>query len=519
MKKLIEMQCPPIQLGELNTPAAIAYLEFIIDFLKTPLEMNQDLSTYAQAALYAISFLSAEDPSRLHYQVARETLREAGGEELEREERARDLLARELVKECQQLSSNFQFSQENKISISQDKLFTPEGRLYLDEIFSGHIAKIGPHGKTLSEALLTASKTWHQAYLEDQKALPLFRLWVDLDIPPYYCRFLKLLAEILWKDRVESKYQRNQKHLPALTQSVQRPVTRFLSSRSEVLRDNGKITVIYDGKKVAESTLIDPKLESILLKGIESLGTIYHHKLLRYQCKTGYENWIQEKVDPRALRFERGETEIAEILGFKFKEAPKIIKSILHVQAYMTFYFDDGSFGNLIALKQFRSPNTNREEGLEIILGTQLMPYYTFQTDRRSRLLVPLPDLPPLVSAPQYHAGQALLQMLIMEEFTKESIELATRGSIEISEEKWDEFLKQSALPSSVFKKARSKWLLDEEESPSFLVEVAKNRFTFGRHFHKEFRFLKSQGLMRKDRQKQGQVSVRKRRMNYISAS
>jgi hypothetical protein len=514
MNKLIEIHGPPSQFGELNSPAAIAYLEFVIEFLRTPLEKNQDLSTYFRAAVYSISFLSSEDPSRFHYQVAREILREAGGADLEREEKARDLLVRELFKECQKLASHFLPIQDSKIEIAEEKIFTSGGRLCLDELFSQHIARIGPHGKKLGEALLAASEIWRQAYLKDQNALALFRLWVDFDIPPYYCRYLKLLAEILWKDRVESQFQKNQKHPPALTQSVQRPITRLLSSRAEILENNGKTTVFYEGKTIADIALIDPLLSPLMSRGIESLDSIYHHKLLRYECKTGYENWIDGHADPRLLRFERGETEIAEILGFKFKEAPKIIKSLLQAQAHMTFYFDDASQGNLISLREFRSPNTNREEGLEIVLGTQLMPYYTFQTDRRGRLLVPLPDLPPLVSAPQYHAGQALLQMLIMDEFSQKSIELATRGNIEIIQEKWDDFLKQTALPPSVFKKVRSRWLADGDDGPKFLAEVEKNRYTLGEHYGKEYKFLRSQGLMRKNRQQQGQVSVRKRLMS-----
>lgn len=262
---------------------------------------------------------------------------------------------------------------------------------------------------------------------------------------------------------------------------------------------------------MAEVAAIDPKLMPLITKGTQYLNSIYHHKLLRYECKTGFENWVQGRADPRVIRFERGETEIAEILGFRFKDAPSILKSLLHAQAHMNFYFDDGSRGNLIVLREFRSRITNREEGLEIVLGTQLMPYYTFHTDRRGRLLVPVPDLPPLVSAPQYHAGQALLQMLIMEEFTNQSIDLATIGSIEITDDRWMAFLQQSGLPPTVFKQALSRWLVDGEDGPRFLIEVEPHRYVFGEKYAKEHNFLRSQGLMRKDRQAQGRISARTR--------
>jgi hypothetical protein len=499
-----------------------SYLEFIQAFLKRSRDNGCDFMAFYQAAVSVIHFLSAEDPSKIHYHVAREVLREAGGAKLENEEKARDLLARELVKECKEFAHRAQSKRFFHPGIKDKKvfpevvpdecvIFAKDGRLYLDELFSMHLSKIGINGKKLAQELSHASQSWYQSYLIDQNGLLLFRLWIDFERPPYYCRYLKLIAEILWKDRVAAQFEKNKKHLPALTQSVARPVSRFLSGRAEILEKNGQPSVVYEGKTVAEVAAIDPKLMPLITKGTQYLNTIYHHKLLRYECKAGFENWVQGRTDPRVMRYERGETEIAEILGFKFKEAPTILRSLLHAQAHMNFYFDDGSRGNLIVLREFRSRITNREEGLEIILGTQLMPYYTFQTDRRGRLLVPVPDLPPLISAPQYHAGQALLQMLIMEEFTNKSIDLAQLGSIEISDDRWNELFKQSGLPYSVFKQALSRWLVDGEDGGRFLIQVEPNRFTFGEKYTKELNFLRSQGLIRKDRRMQGQISVRKR--------
>jgi hypothetical protein len=499
-----------------------SYLVFIDAFLKRARDNQHDFTDFYQASMSVVQFLSAEDPSKIHYHVAREVLREAGGANLESEEQARDMLARELVKECKEFAlrihswrlvekKNTEFIACQDVVSSDCLIFIQDGRLYLDKQFSLYISHLGIHGRKLGAELAYASKAWYQTYLSDQIVPSLFRLWVDLDRPPYYCRFLKLLAEILWKDRVATQFEKNKKHIPALTQSVVRPVSRFLSSRAEIVEKNGQPSVIYEGKTVAEVAAIDLKLMPLITKGTQYFNSIYHHKLLRFECKMGFNNWVQNRADPRVMRFERGETEIAEVLGFKCKEAPTILRFLLHAQAHMTFYFDDGSRGNLIVLREFRSHRTNREEGLEIILGTQLMPYYTFQTDRRGRLLVPVPDLPPMVSAPQYHAGQALLQMLVMEEFTSKSIDFAESGSIEISSCRWEELLKQSGLPRSVFKQAIARWLLHQDEENCFLVQIEPNRYTFSKKYTKECNFLRSQGLMRKDRQVQGQISVRKR--------
>ncbi|MCC6127953.1 MAG: hypothetical protein IT584_01995 [Chlamydiae bacterium] len=480
-------------------------MEFILEFLKTPIEENRNLSMFFRAAVYSILFLSAEDPSRLHYQAARETLQEIGGDDLASEEKARDLLARALVKQCQLFAKNFL-----PVSWENERIFSPNGLLDLDERFARELEKIGPLGKEMGRALIEASKSWKKNYDLDQNGLALFRLWVDFDIPPYYCRYLKLFAEILWKDSVEAQFQRDQKHLPALTLTVQRPLSRLFSSRvSSVVRDE-KTSLFYEGKIVAEAHSLEPKYATLLAKGIQNLGSIYHHKLLRLECQRGYENWISGKTDPQIIRFDRGETQIAELLGFKCKQAPSIIKSLLYAQSCMTFYFDDQNTSQLISLEEFSSQCTHRSEGLQIALSPQLMPNYTFQTDRRGRLLVPLSAFPPFVSAPQYHAGQALLQMVILEEFTNQSIELATNQSIEITEDKWREFLKKSNLPLSVYKAVLQQWI--GHDPSCLLTPIAEDRYALGPSYAKEHKFLSSQGSLRKNRQIQAQISVRKRR-------
>ncbi|MDP1608974.1 MAG: hypothetical protein Q8L98_06650 [Chlamydiales bacterium] len=493
------------------------YLEFIVEFLNNPVDSDQNLALFFKAAMYSLAFLATSDPCNLHYQAAREILREVGGEQLESQEKARDLLARSLVRECQVFASHF-IPFDSSI-VSEKTIFTEEGSLGLDKMFAEHLASLGSYGKKMSAALLMASKAWGSLYRENQNVLSLFRLWVDFDIPPYYCRYLKLLAEILWKDRVEAQFLKDQKHVPALTLTVQRPLIRLFSSCTQMIVQQEKMMISHEGSIVAETVSTEPKYAALLAKGIKSFGSIYHHKLFRYECEMGYNNWIEGKPDPHVIRFERGETEIAEMLGFKFKQAPSIIKSLLHLQSHMTFHFDDQSSGHLISLKEFKSQTTSREQGLEIALSAQLMPYYTFQTDRKGRLLVPMAKFPPFVSAPQYHAGQALLQMLIMEEFTRQSILFSHADSIEIPEEKWQEFCKSSGLPVSVFKQVRYRWLSDGEDGFRFLVQVAKNKYTLGESYMKECQFLRAQGAMRKERQLQAQIAVRKKQSLLPSLS
>ena len=157
---------------------------------------------------------------------------------------------------------------------------------------------------------------------------------------------------------------------------------------------------------------------------------------------------------------------------------------------------------------------THRDEGIEIILGTQLMPHYTFQTHRRGCLLVPVPDFPTFVAAPQYHAGQALLQMLVMEEFTNQSIELVTEGSIHITKEQWASFHEESALPISIFNKVLNQW------QGEFLVQIQADRYSLGEKYQKELKFLEAQGMIRRDRKYNRQITTKKRSLiQYVPTS
>ena len=459
------------------------------DYLRC-LEAQRDFALFVQAALETLRLIGSERTGLLEG-VAAEVL-----EEMQCSfDGALAIFSKELVKECKNLSSIL-------LKVHSE----PVGeRFYLDELFSRYIAKMGPHGEKLSAELLNASLNWVEEWILDQNHLLLLRLWIDLERPPLYCRSIKLLAEVIWKDRVGALVERSQKQLMALTQSVHGPLCRLLSKQA-VIRE---AHIFYDGKSIASIVASDPSLFSLIEKGMHLLGSIYHHKLLRHECRMGFENWVQGVENPNVLRYERGETQIAEKLGLKSKEAPSLIKAILHAQAYLAICFDDQSQETLISsLRTFRSEITQRNEGIELVLGEQLMPYYTFQTDRRSRLLVPLPEFPIFVAAAQYHAGQSLLQMLVMEEFTNRSVELSSDGWIEIPPAKWVLFFRQSGLPDSICKQVFSHWLSKD----GFLTQVSVNRFSL--LSQKENQFLRSQGLMRQTRQRQGKVSVRKRKQS-----
>lgn len=491
-----------------------SYLFYLSCFAFLPHENEEELSVAIKAAGFA-----------LQQGASSRALRLLAAEEILGENNGCDLLESEIGKECKELEAQ----------AKTQPFFLSDNRLGLDELFASNIQKMGAFGRKLAVELRSASMNWSETYRREKnragishpfstKGEPdivsgcrslcekkkcglelLFKLWLDPSQHPFYGRFLRLLAEVLWKDRCAQQVEKAQKQLPAITQSVHRPLSRICSSRARVLLENGRPSLLYEGKVIAQTEAVDPELYPLIEKGARFFGSIYHHRLLRYECRKGFENWIQGKDDPRTLRIDGGAARIAQELGCKFKEAPSIFKAILCAQAHLKTDFDDCSRTCLIELRKYRSRSTGREESLEIVLAEQLMPSYTFQTSRGAKLLVPMNELPPFVSAPQYYAGQALLQMLVMEEFTQRSLELARIGSIEILPSRWEDFLHQSDLPQSIFQLTLERWI------GSFLILAGRDRYVLGGNFQKEHHFLLAQGKLRKERQRQAKSSVRKR--------
>lgn len=507
-------------------------------------------TVWAAVALHMISFFSTKDPSLFHFRIARDYLQKKF--EKEPDDKAVDLLARQLVKSCGELLQYIQKSSgiggesalylfgasvDEKGFVLPPRDFQPgviyeqEERNLLDFLFSEYIKSVGAVGREAAEKVLKYSKEHHGKYRESSYS-PSCRpeswgLWIN-KFPgtqtTIWSKFLDvILVEVIWEDLCAEKWgkecRRSDKNVPALTHGVHPSVTRILSPKTQSQVVDNKVQMLHSGKIIASIPTIDQKLMSIVTKGAGNLNSIYHHKLIRHECRSGFENWVQDKEDPRVLRFEKGCTEIAEKLGLTSNRAVEEIKALLHAQAFMHFNFEDGSSGNLISLRNFRSRGCNRDDGVEIVLGTQLLPHYTFQAPRKERLLIPVPELPPFVSAPQYHSGQALLQMMVMEEFTENSIEFVDCESIKISDQKWEEFAKETGLPASVFKQALDRWVRDGDDGPRFLVQIEKDRYALGDNFKKEAEFLRCQGALRKSRKKEGEKSalLRKRKQDRKS--
>lgn len=118
---------------------------------------------------------------------------------------------------------------------------------------------------------------------------------------------------------------------------------------------------------------------------------------------------------------------------------------------------------------------------------------------------------PPLVGANQYHAGQYALQMDIMAELSRNSIELANQGCVKISPQRWEELAQQSGLHPSILALIHERWTRDGDDAAMFLEQITKHHYTLGKTYGKELQFLKAQGKMRIRHSHAGKKSAAKR--------
>ena len=310
-----------------------------------------------------INFFSTEDPLQIHYTIAREVLQQIGGEELKEDEKARDLLVRELVKECKNFAQqilpdsilkNLPHTKNQNRHYLTSKI---EGKLWLDAIFLNHIATLGESGKERSKIISSASVTWMEEFQENKQASKLFRIWLDPNVDHYFCRFPKIFAEILWEDKINHRLKKLKKFQPAIPSGFWIQTIKPSLARNLILeKTDDQIGGFDKNGKMAISVKIpclDKKSLDLVANGISSLGSLSGHRLLRWELKVGCQNIINDNPDPRSVITEGGFEGIAHLIGCgKNKATVTEVKSILYAQANAMFHMPNGDKASSLIILQ-----------------------------------------------------------------------------------------------------------------------------------------------------------------------
>jgi len=489
--------------------------------------------------LHIINLSGSKDPSPIHFTIARDCLKKLGIDD----DKSVDILAREMVKECRNFRDiifkifsvkDMSISINNEVlKLSDEKSFyIPAENTFpefscsqnecnsIDLYFSEFLETIGKNGKNDAELIRTTAPARYKQYKESDYSAEhrqeAWSVWIPKDKRSLFSPFLIVLANVLWNDKCKQRWEREKKNVPALPQGVlfhtiKPPLSKGTSI--EIVNDDSIICYGENGKIVSRVPCVDPKLVNIICKGFQCLSTLNGHKLIRWQVKTGFNNWINCAEDPRLICTSGGYEGIAHLI--KSNTSNKSItevKAMLHAQAFGQFEFPQGGAGNMIIFREMEKHRNGEPSKINIILGEILLPNCTHILPKgEKRRLVPITDLPPLIGSNNTHAAQAMLQLLILEEFANQSDRLATSGSILLPKEKLEELAFQAKLPKVSLEKVITGWTQDDLFYKAFLQQYG-DEYTLSNEYSNVIHFLEYQGRQRIAGSKGGEIAAAKKR-------
>lgn len=515
------------------------YMAPLVKMLEELHPSDTDIAWFT-ITLNLINLFGSKDPSPIHFAIARDSLKKL---EIEND-KAVDMLARALVLECQAFR-DFLFSQLNlgNTSITTNtQLFTQfiadktlllpekeeksefvsstdEGNI-VDLAFSDFLERIGECGKEAASIIRKSAPKRHQKYKESsfssdyrQEA---WSVWIpNEEFPSLFSPFLSILSNVVWNDKCKRNWDREKRNVPALTQGVVVKTIKPPLSKGSKIEVSDDMIICYSGSGeiIATVPCVDPKLVNLICKGMEAFSSLAGHKLLRWQVRKGFDNWAGGVEDPRLIKTSGGYEGIANLIGCgNSKKSPAEVKALLHAQAYGQFNFPQGGAGNMIILREIEKHRNGEPSKINIILGEMLLPNFTYQLPQgEKRRLVPITELPPLIGSKNTHAAQAMLQLLILEEFANQSDILASKKCIQISIEKWQELSFEAKLPQSSLNKVITGWTEGDLFSKAFLQKQG-DEYSLGEDYFQVTGFLEYQGQQRLAGAKGGRKSAESRK-------
>ncbi len=474
--------------------------------------------------------VSTRDPLAFHFDIARHTLSTIDPSALNNDQ-AIDLLAREFLKACHTLlkliklppciadyiQSCETISQELtghtsciRIAIfpnanpTFEEQFFSDGLSLWDAAFCTLLKSFGVRGRKEAPKLAKRRKT--------QKDLSFWFCTPNISEKTqfYHSKAFLGIAAILWEDGVKGRIHFQEHQVAALSTNVHSHAMKMLHPSTCINQEDKTVQLIVDSEVFAlvDIPIVPANLFPAVLKGLPKLNSVYGHRLFRYEVQEPFRKKNSGDADYRVIKLDGGKSELAEILGFKGKKAGTVLGEILYAQAFLEFKHKDSS-GNMIQLTRYISPTTKREEGLLITVGTMLLPYRIFE---EGGLLIPLLKEPPLIGPNQYQAALYSLQMDVMAEMSKYSIDLFTQGAIHISPDRWNALCTKNEIPQLFGQQVLSRWIQDGDDEGKFLKIVEKDHYTLGYEYRKELAFLIEQGKRRKQASIAGTISSRVKR-------
>jgi hypothetical protein len=213
--------------------------------------------------------------------------------------------------------------------------------------------------------------------------------------------------------------------------------------------------------------LIDP-----IVQKFRSLRTWYAHRAMAYLVNQGFRQAVLRAHDPRAIDFVGGFYGVQRRLQISSNKAQAILHDVWDAMHMARLPIGGTDHAGLLTYS-VEPEAPGRPMLLRTILGDALMPQFVFalsqgrsRSAREARRLVPMRAsvLPPVSQNSHHYAAEATLDLLLRRVFAIRSNELASEGSLHLS----DADLMMLAEEAELSKRARQPvfkaWIKDDGE-------------------------------------------------------
>lgn len=361
---------------------------------------------------------------------------------------------------------------------SDERLFTvmeKNGFLRFDFIALAFLEQIGPSGKHAANELRPEACAAWQAWLTSPQAdeSKLWKLWLaDGGAPPL---FSMILARVVWLDVLRREHPQT----PAMVEPPPKTTATSESKPSHMYPVVSAVVVrrvmeaFFIGnpkvKKVANETrLVSQRGEDVAVVSPDAADDVTRvaelasgtrsllgHRFFRCVVSAGVNaRLLSEGHDYRVLQVVGGLSGLAAQLGMSGSKAATELRGILDAFRHIWVRLPHGRTDSLLTWTLDHA-KPGEKALLRIALHDALLPGYVnglpknTPAQREARKLVPVPRLlPPLIGHCRSHASQALLQLLIIEEFASRAEELFQNGLVRIPWSRWQAFGKEAGLSS-----------------------------------------------------------------------
>lgn len=449
----------------------------------------------AEAAWAAVQLWASDAPGDLHNAAARNALDKEEGPAI-----AVATLARVLHKRTHELVAAI--AKPHGLAVHE----VPErdGMLSLDADLADWLAKIDPEDAPNQRDKAQDRLTEYHNGKRDAGGL--FARWLNGGA-------LRAVARSLWRTSVAALWKRQTtSSRPAVTRAaLADTLIPVMAKQIAYLPglDDGKIrdTRGREMGRIADVATLDAEVLSQVRAGLNLLGSVSAHRLLRELVLRVHEQVEASDVDARTVDFEGGWAGLAKAIKDQSSSHDKL-RAILEAGQHVVWSHPvAGTFGGLWTWNAQRG-NQTRPGLVRIVVNDPLAPGLaarladtknTSTAARMARRLVPeLRGDVPVEGVRERDQGKAwTLHRLTLVEMVDKAAELAKEGSVAIGPNRWRELAKDASFPVDTLPRLLGVWQSGDDNAPPLLLEPEPGRFTLADTHAAERAFIQESGNRR----------------------